>query len=1099
MVGPITKTKTTKQRMLRVHQVSLHTIPDWSKALLAFVKSHYTAKFRFNNYKGGGGSPHRMAASSVAAPRAIPHDVNDVQGFVCEVCACSWGTQRGLSQHMRLAHPTEYNIRNIQQVGNSSNRNKKWLEDESTALAVLEATAMHHQTFSSERAMSTYLSSIFSGRTLSGIIGQRRKVKHQQLVQRELASIRSVGSITALPSSVDNHVLEITPPAGEMSNSMVIATEVENHEGTVRNLLRQEIEVVLAKMQNRTHFKAKMLLAAARASLKSDGRSTGHMEWLSAVAVRAPRKVSRPQVGNTNSVRRSVCKRDAYAVMQKQYRKAPKKAANCILGKTKNAASGPTVKAMTEFWGNMFGIEGATYVEDTNTGTKFPSFDECVKLCGPISLEEVTASLPKRGTACGIDGIEPTMWRTVPRDHRRLFYNILLFSNRIAEDFVAARTVFIPKIDNPEKPDEFRPISVTSVVLRQFHTILARRLQKLYPYHPDQRGFSNADGTGENLFKLKAILSDARKQRNELHMVSIDLHKAFDSVSHEAVINTLSRIGCPTSFVQYIARVYGNASTNLQYRGSSMYTRVKKGVLQGDPLSPILFNLVLDRALAALNCDLGYSLGNHKFTCIAYADDIILLSGSISGLQLNLNILTSALGKMGLVINANKTSVLSMIPQGKEKRVVYATDQKLKVNNVYIRQIGPTDKWKYLGINFTGNSVCRIKPTLMEDAIKVRKAPLKPQQRLHILRSILIPRYIHELVLGGADCTLLKDLDRKIRGEVRRWLKLPNDVPIAYMHAPLKSGGLGIPNLALGIPRMRLKRINGFLLTASESANAFGKSNYCNFHKQLCEEELGTAGCGEEKDQYVRFWENEMAKKIDTGDLLQAKYCTESSSWLNFRSNNISGRDFIRYNLIRAGCLPSKARRARGRSDLPHSCRAGCASSETNSHILQVCHRTRGGRSLRHNRAMNLIYEYLLKRGVRVYREPIFETCFGLRKPDLISIHGQTAVVSDIHIVDGYDMRSARSAKKAKYQQIPDLADLIAERFGCNRVIHEPVTISYKGIFERSTTKLLTDCLKLSRRRMFQVSTSVLYGSWLNWSSFNRDFWIRGIRNPYMG
>ncbi|EEC11282.1 reverse transcriptase, putative [Ixodes scapularis] len=92
---------------------------------------------------------------------------------------------------------------------------------------------------------------------------------------------------------------------------------------------------------------------------------------------------------------------------------------------------------------------------------------------------------------------------------------------------------------------------------------------------------------------------------------------------------------------------------------------------------------------------------------------------------------------------------------------------------------------------------------------RVKKAPLKPQQRLLVLRTYLLPRLFHRLILGPWSVGLLKKLDTKVRAALRSWLALPHDVPLGYFHAPVGEGGLGVVSLRASIPSMRLRRFEG--------------------------------------------------------------------------------------------------------------------------------------------------------------------------------------------------------------------------------------------------------------------------------------------------
>ena len=51
-------------------------------------------------------------------------------------------------------------------------------------------------------------------------------------------------------------------------------------------------------------------------------------------------------------------------------------------------------------------------------------------------------------------------------------------------------------------------------------------------------------------------------------------------------------------------------------------------------------------------------------------------------------------------------------------------------------------------------------------------------------------------------------MDKNIRGHVRKWLNMPKDIPISYIHANCKDGGLGIPSYATTIPYLIYSRFN---------------------------------------------------------------------------------------------------------------------------------------------------------------------------------------------------------------------------------------------------------------------------------------------------
>ena len=76
---------------------------------------------------------------------------------------------------------------------------------------------------------------------------------------------------------------------------------------------------------------------------------------------------------------------------------------------------------------------------------------------------------------------------------------------------------------------------------------------------------------------------------------------------------------------------------------------------------------------------------------------------------------------------------------------------------------------------------------------EIRKAPLKPYQRMKILRFYLIPKMMHSLILRQVHRNTLRRMDTMIRQAVRAWLRLPNNTLTSYFHTAVLKGGIGVP------------------------------------------------------------------------------------------------------------------------------------------------------------------------------------------------------------------------------------------------------------------------------------------------------------------
>jgi len=132
------------------------------------------------------------------------------------------------------------------------------------------------------------------------------------------------------------------------------------------------------------------------------------------------------------------------------------------------------------------------------------------------------------------------------------------------------------------------------------------------------------------VFLLRCLLRDRCDALKPLSVAFLDVSKAFDSVSHASLLLAAERMGVPGPFIQYLRSLYTEASTVLQVDGQLSGPMVQnRGVKQGDPLSPLLFNCVIDWALASLDPEMGVVAGEGpRLNHLAFADDVVIICQS---------------------------------------------------------------------------------------------------------------------------------------------------------------------------------------------------------------------------------------------------------------------------------------------------------------------------------------------------------------------------------------------------------------------------------------------------------------------------------------
>lgn len=285
----------------------------------------------------------------------------------------------------------------------------------------------------------------------------------------------------------------------------------------------------------------------------------------------------------------------------------------------------------------------------------------------PILVSDIkTALASMKESSPGPDGLRLNILWEIPVEVITLLCNLLLLKGPLpslgkAGNIFTSRVAFIKKVEVPTDPLEFRPIAIGNYFVRVFHRVLASRFEASFPNHQDQVGFQNLDGIAHNVLKLHATISEARNKNENLVVASVDIRKAFDSLSHEALLGILKRKVIPDLLLNYFRSYF--SSSRLQI-GRDLVHPTSRGVKQGDPLSPWLFNIAMDQVLEGQ----AYSIGVLMLNQMAYADDLILFASSPEEMQKRIDRLLVGLGRLGIELNALKCRVLCI--RGNKKRQV---------------------------------------------------------------------------------------------------------------------------------------------------------------------------------------------------------------------------------------------------------------------------------------------------------------------------------------------------------------------------------------------------------------------------------------------
>lgn len=162
----------------------------------------------------------------------------------------------------------------------------------------------------------------------------------------------------------------------------------------------------------------------------------------------------------------------------------------------------------------------------------------------------------------------------------------------------------IPKIQGAEKITQFRPMALINVLFKLVVKCYALRLGPITAKIVDRAQTASIEGRFilEGVLCLNEIMHELRKKKNPAVILKLDFEKAYDMVSWSFLREVLARKGFTLVFIHRIMQLVEGGQTAITVNGEAgNFFRNKRGLHQGDPISPLLFDIVADSLSAILD------------------------------------------------------------------------------------------------------------------------------------------------------------------------------------------------------------------------------------------------------------------------------------------------------------------------------------------------------------------------------------------------------------------------------------------------------------------------------------------------------------------
>ncbi|GJQ98498.1 putative RNA-directed DNA polymerase [Tanacetum coccineum] len=389
-----------------------------------------------------------------------------------------------------------------------------------------------------------------------------------------------------------------------------------------------------------------------------------------------------------------------------------------------------------------------------------------------VTLEEIKEAVWDCGSskAPGPDGYSfafvKKYWGTIQKDlydFVNLFFASCVMPNGANSSFFT----LIPKVNNPTLITDFRPISLIGIHYKIIAKILANRLSKVIDkiVSKEQSAFIAGRQILDGPVILSEIIEWYKKRKKKLLIFKVDFEKAFDSISWNYLIHILDSFGFGNKWCSWIKACLNSSRASILINGSpTSEFSIKRGLRQGDPLSPFLFILVMEGLHNAFEEAVGNGLitgvniknSTINVSHLFYADDVIITTDwNAKDMDNIIRVLHVFYLASGLKINIHKSNIYG-IGVNKDEVLSMASNAGCIAGDI---------PFNYLGLPIGSNMKSIASWKTLVDRFHMRLSSWKANLlsiggRLTLIKSVLGSLGIYYLSIFRAPESVLQDLER---------------------------------------------------------------------------------------------------------------------------------------------------------------------------------------------------------------------------------------------------------------------------------------------------------------------------------------------------
>ena len=210
-------------------------------------------------------------------------------------------------------------------------------------------------------------------------------------------------------------------------------------------------------------------------------------------------------------------------------------------------------------------------------------------------------------------------------------------------------------------PGNYRPITIIPLLYKLFARLLYTRLYPILDEQQceDQAGFRRSFSTLHHLSAFASLQEKCNEWQVPAWISTIDFAKAFDTVEHSCLWSALQKQGVPSGYIRVLSSLYEGQTAQVRTDRVSRPYSIMRGTKQGDPLSSLLFNSLLEYIMREVKPEwvrkhMGLRVGHTdlcQLTNLRFADDLLLVAKTLPMIRTMLSDIAAAAARRGLELH----------------------------------------------------------------------------------------------------------------------------------------------------------------------------------------------------------------------------------------------------------------------------------------------------------------------------------------------------------------------------------------------------------------------------------------------------------------